>query len=256
VTTPTHDSLQRQWSDGVFADGSRSHLLTDDALVQYLVRWRLSSAMTRLRRVAPDLDEHSSILVLCSGDGFEGSHLADLGYRDVTVSDLSVFGVRSALERDPRLRGVVLNATTPGVRDRSVDVVIVQDGLHHLVSPVAGFVEMLRICRRAAVFLEPHDSFAGRRAGTTWEVNGDAVNYVFRWNRQLVDQVANSYLGPDSCVNHSFSFWHHNVHLDRLGRRLGGGHRAVRVIDTLKRTGDRVLPRSGNQFCGTIVKLR
>ncbi len=253
MSTPTHDALQRQWADDVFANGPRSHLLSDDELVQYLVRWRLTDAMARLRRAAPDLTDQSSILVLCSGDGFEGTHLADLGYANVTVSDLSPFGVRSATERDPRLRGVVLNATSAGIRDHSFDVVIVQDGLHHLQSPVAGFVEMLRIARRATCFLEPHDSFAGRTIGRSWEVNGDAVNFVFRWDRRLVDQVASSYLGRDACTNLSYSYWHHNVHLDRLGRRLGGGARSVRVIDLLKRTIDRALPGLGNLFCGMVV---
>ncbi len=256
MTTTDHDAEQRRWADELFEDGTRSYLLDDDPLVQYLVRWRLDHSAERLLAAVPDLDTDSSVLVLCAGDGFEGTQLADLGFTDVTVSDISPLGVRAALERDPRLGGVVLNALTTGVRDEGFDIVVIQDGLHHLQSPVGGFIEMLRISRRAALFLEPHESVAGRRFGRAWEEHGSATNFVFRWNSRMVEQVASSYLGRDSFTNLSESFWHHNLHLDRLGRRLGGGTRSVRVLDVLKRTADSLLPGQGNLFCGMVVKRR
>jgi hypothetical protein len=135
-----------------------------------------------------------------------------------------------------------------------VDLVIVQDGLHHLRSPVQGFTEMLRTARIAACFLEPHDSLSGRLLGKRWETNGDAINYVFRWNRRLVDSIASSYLGPDGFESCSFSFWHHNVVLGRFGDAMGGGSRAVALLKLLKNASDAVASRLGNQFCGLVIK--
>jgi ubiquinone/menaquinone biosynthesis C-methylase UbiE len=254
MTNANHDAEQRRWADEVFEAGTRSYLLDDDPLVQFLVRWRLDHSVRRLLSEVRDLTTDSSVLVLCAGDGFEGTQLADLGFRDITISDISLLGVQAAMKRDDRLHGLVLNANAAGVRDRSFDIVVIQDGLHHLQSPVAGFTEMLRISRRAALFLEPHESWSGRTFGRAWEEHGTATNFVFRWNRRMVEQVASSYLGRTPFTNLSESFWHHNLHLDRLGRHLGGGERAVRLLAAVKRVADTTLPNRGNLFCGLVVK--
>jgi len=247
---------QRASFNATFSHGSRSHVTSKDPLTRYLVTWRLKTALLRLQDVAPDLNMSSSILVMCAGEGLEGTVLCDLGYTDVTVSDISDVGVAEALRRDPRLKGLTLNAERAELAGESYDVVVVQDGLHHLPSPVAGFTEMLRICRRAAVFLEPHNSLAGRRLGREWEINGNAVNYVFRWDRRLVEQVSSSYLGRAMSVNLSFSFWHHNVGLEGLGRKIRPVRAAKPAIAATKRILDAVGGRFGNQFCGIVVKSR
>jgi ubiquinone/menaquinone biosynthesis C-methylase UbiE len=250
-----HAQRQQAQSDLRFAHGSREHVTSTDPTVQYLVRWRLSEAVRRLRRHAPHaVSEGSSVLVLCAGEGFEGTVLCDLGFRDVTVSDISEAGVRAARERDPRLNTLQLSAEAADLPDGSFELVVIQDGLHHLQNPVRGFTEMLRIASRAALFLEPHDSLVGRVIGTAWEVNGEARNYVFRWDRRLVHDVAASYLGTDAFNNLSFSFWHHNVHYARLAERLGGGSASLRTIKVLKGVLDAPLGRFGNQFCGLLVK--
>ena len=204
--------------------------------------------------MAPDLTDHPSVLFLCAGDAGEATTLADLGVLDITISDLSSAGIHAALKADGRLKGFVANALDTGAEDGSYDVVVVQDGLHHLPEPVKGFTEQLRIARRAAFFLEGADSFAGRKCGLEWEAEDGYVNHVFRWNRRMVDQVAKSLLGHDAFDNGSFSFWHHNIKLAALGDRLGGGEKAVRRVDRLKSLADKALPTSGNQFCGLVVK--
>jgi ubiquinone/menaquinone biosynthesis C-methylase UbiE len=250
-----HWQRQKIQHDLVYKAGSRSHVTSDDPLLQYITRWRLKEGLRRLVMNANDrLNTDSSILVLCAGEGNEGSVLCDLGYRNVTVSDISDAGVAEAVNRDKRLRGLVLNAERADVPDNSFDILVVQDGLHHLQSPVGGFTEMLRIARTAVLFLEPHDAIIGRAIGTKWEKNGDAVNYVFRWTKRLVQDVASSYLGPDSFKNLSFSFCHHNPLFLKLGKTLGGGYFALSTIRFLKFILDSLLAKSGNQFCGLVVK--
>jgi SAM-dependent methyltransferase len=240
-------------SEAVFGAGPRAHVVSTDPLVRYVVRWRLLEAVRRLTRVT-DVSESTSLLVLCAGEGLEGTVLADAGFGRVTVSDLSPAGVEAALTRDPRLQGRVLNAEDTGLPDGSFDVVVVQDGLHHLRRPVGGFTEMLRLARRAALFLEPHDAWSGRRLGREWETNGPSTNYVFRWSRSLVDDVAKSYLGPDSFENLSYPFWHHNIQLVRLGRLAGGGRSGRAAVAATKRTLDTIARGAGNSFCGLVVK--
>lgn len=244
----------RSHFDARYEHGSRQLVTSSDALVRYLTRWRIERAWRELRRRAPDITTHSSVLFMCAGDAGEATALADLGVTNIVICDLSENGVRAAVRADPRLGGFVSDALDSGLADGSYDVVVVQDGLHHLREPTKGFTEMLRIARRAAVFLEGHDSLSGRVVGREWELEGSMMNFVFRWNRRLVDQVAKSYLGRDAFENASFSFWHHNVHLAALGNRLGGGAKAGRHVRLLKRIADTVLPRAGNQFCGMVIK--
>jgi hypothetical protein len=250
-----HIQRQRQASEHTFAQGSRAHVLTNNPLVRYLTRWRLEQS---IKRLSQHLGERFSwdweVLVLCAGEGYEGSILCDLGFHRVTVSDLSENGVRAALTRDPRLQGQSANAECLPFSDQSFGLVVIQDGLHHLTRPTLGFTEMLRVAEHAAFFLEPHDSLIGNRIGTRWEKNNGATNYVFRWTRKLVQDVASSYFGHDRFDNLSLAFWHHNIVLERVGRLLGGGRRAVRMVGAAKWVMDTLFGRWGNQFCGMIVR--
>lgn len=254
TTSPDHQRRQAAYSDGVYARGPRPHVTTRDPLVRYLVEWRLKTAVERLRGAAGErLHSGSRIIVMCSGEGLEGTLLSDMGFTDVTVADISPVAIEQALKRDPRLKGTVVDLDRLALPDDSYDLALVQDGLHHLQDPVRGFTEMLRISTTAVVFLEPHNSLAGRMVGRTWEYSGDAVNYVFRWTRRLVQDVASSYLGPDSFRNLSFAFWHHNVMFEKIGRRFGS-RLSVPVMRAAKALFDRALPASGNQFCGIVLK--
>ncbi len=249
-----HWQRQRFEQNANFASGSRAFVTNNDPFVQYLVRWRLGEGLRRLARGTNGrITNGSNILVMCAGEGFEGSVLCDMGFTNVTVSDISEVGVAQAIERDKRLKGLVINAENANIDSNSFDVVVVQDGLHHLQSPIQGFTEMLRIARIGVLFLEPHDSLVGKIIGTKWEKNGDAINYVFRWKKKLVQDVSCSYLGHDQFQNLSFAFWHHSVWFHKLGKSLGGSA-AVGVVRFIKFFLDIVLGRAGNQFCGLIIK--
>jgi len=256
ITVSGSEYLERQRShtDAYFAGGPRPHSVSDDAFTQYIFEWRIRSAIDRLQKRDASLGPDSSFLILCAAEGHEGSVLCDLGFRNVTVSDISPVALRVALNRDPRLRGQVLLAEELDLPAAAFDVVFVQDGLHHLRNPVQGFTEMLRVCARAAIFLEPHDCWLGRTIGTQWERNGDAVNYVFRWSRKLVDDIACSYLGQDRFRNLSFSFWHHTSRYAQLGKYLGGKRLALGTLRSLKFLLDHTLSQFGNQFCGIILR--
>lgn len=249
-----HWQRQKLEHDAVFAASPRPHVATTNPVVRYVSEWRMKEGVRRLQKASNGrLTQHSSILVMCSGLGFEGSFLCDIGYQNVTVSDISDIGVQEATRGDHRLKGLTLNAENVELPDRVFDVVIVQDGLHHLQSPVRGFTEMLRIAKVGVMFLEPHDSLVGNLIGTKWEKNGEAINYVFRWTSKLVEDVTSSYLGEGNFRNLSFSFWHH-YSLVVPGKLLGGGIFAATMLGAAKSLLDFLLGRWGNQFCGLVVR--
>jgi SAM-dependent methyltransferase len=251
-----HWQKQKAYHDEYFANqGTRSHVTSQDPLVRDVVRWRLEETVRRLVRAsAGRITKENSVLVLCSGEGLEGTVLADLGFADVTVSDLSEHAVNAAVARDNRLKGRVINAERSDVSAGTYDVVIVQDGLHHLASPVHGFLEMLRICRVGCAFLEPHDSLPGRLLGSRWERNGDAINYVFRWDSRLVEKVTSSFFASEHFTNVSFSYWHHNNSYAKIGKIITRPKLAILAVRIIRTTLGIVLPGWGNQFSGVILK--
>jgi SAM-dependent methyltransferase len=110
--------------------------------------------------------------------------------------------VREAVEQDPRLCFEIANAECLPYDSGSFDAVLCKETLHHLPRPVLGLYELLRVCRRATVFVEPWDCALGRmldRFGlaTRYERNqpsnaGGRSNYVYRWSRRSLENLLRS----------------------------------------------------------------
>lgn len=194
-----------------------------------------------------------SALTICGGVGGEASYLADRGFGQVTNSDFSARALEVARRRDGRLEVRTIDIENNDVPDESYDVVMVQDGLHHLTRPVQGFNEMIRMASKAAVVIEPHLSLVGRVIGTEWEKVGDAVNYVFRWDHDLFAQTARSQLVREPAEIWTLRLWDHNQAVSKLSNwtsnesiKMGISQTAYRALTPFN--------RFGNMFLGVLVK--
>jgi ubiquinone/menaquinone biosynthesis C-methylase UbiE len=229
---------------------------TASEAVRYSRDRRLRIALDRLQQVTGESLEGFSSLVVCGGAGGEGSYLANRGIRDVTVSDFSPKALAHCEARDPRLATRVLDAEALDLEDESYELVLVQDGLHHLSRPTLGLTEMLRVARRAVIVIEPHAGLVARMLGREWERIGDAVNYVFRWDERLLVQTVRSYLLERPCAVEDHRLWDYPMLLPLLTRRVGGQARASALQQAIYRvlnatSGSRAL---GNMMVGVIVK--
>ena len=103
-------------------------------------------------------------VTICGGSGMDAEFLACVG-ASVISTDISLGAAQRTRERARRygfdVLPVVADAEALPLRDRSVDLLYVHDGLHHLASPQAGIREMLRTSRLAISINEP------ARAGAT-----------------------------------------------------------------------------------------
>jgi ubiquinone/menaquinone biosynthesis C-methylase UbiE len=97
-------------------------------------------------------------LTVCGGSGMDAEFLASAG-ATVISSDLSLGAARRVRERANRhgsaIAPIVADVEHLPFADRSVDLVYVHDGLHHLENPSAGVAEMARVARRAVSINEP-----------------------------------------------------------------------------------------------------
>jgi SAM-dependent methyltransferase len=130
-----------------------------------LYGWLLTEKFRRsvVRLALRDL----TALTVCGGSGMDAEFLARAGAR-VISSDISFGAARRARERGQR-HGVPFDVIVADVErlpfpDRSIDVVYVHDGLHHLERPLDGLAEMARVARLAVSVTEPARAAATRLA--------------------------------------------------------------------------------------------
>lgn len=97
-------------------------------------------------------------LTVCGGSGMDAEFLARTG-ASVISSDISLEAARRTRERARRhgvsIASIVADIEQLPFRDRSVDLVYVHDGLHHLEDPHIGLGEMARVARRSVSITEP-----------------------------------------------------------------------------------------------------
>jgi glycosyltransferase involved in cell wall biosynthesis/SAM-dependent methyltransferase len=142
----------------------------------------------KVRRAVAPIRSHlvgATALTVCGGSGMDAEYLARYG-ASVVSSDLSVGAAARARARfagrELKARSVVADVEHLPFKDRSVDLVAVHDGLHHLEDPHAGLSEMARVARRWVVITEPAQAWITRlaiRLGLALEVEA-AGNRVIR----------------------------------------------------------------------------
>jgi glycosyltransferase involved in cell wall biosynthesis/SAM-dependent methyltransferase len=124
----------------------------------------------KFRRAVSPIRPHLvgvSALSVCGGSGMDAEFLERTG-ATVTTSDLSLGAATRAKTRADRyglgIQSIVADVEHLPYADRSIDLVAVHDGLHHLVDPYAGLSEMARVARRWVVVTEPAQAAITRLA--------------------------------------------------------------------------------------------
>jgi SAM-dependent methyltransferase len=246
---------QREASENAFRREPASRWnfnFTDDRLIRYLRDRRIGVALGIVSNRGALSPGRDSALVVCGGVGGEGTYLLRRGFKDVTVSDISPAALAVCAEQEPRITCRVLNAEDMSeVPAAAYDLVLVQDGLHHLPRPALGLTEMLRVARRAVIVIEPYEALVAKLIGTTWEQHDDAVNYVFRWTGSSFTSVVRSYLGQGADVVH-VRLWDHGAAIHRIVRVLPESSqlRAAKLAYGLLGP----FNRAGNQMIGVVIK--
>lgn len=156
-----------------------------------LYRWLLAEKFRRSLAGLPFRAEGLTAVTICGGSGMDAELLARAG-ASVISTDISLGAARRTRQRAERygvdVLPVVADAEVLPFRDRSVDLVYVHDGLHHLDSPQAGIREMLRTSRLAISINEPARARAtllAARVGLS-EHYEEAGNFIARLDPEML----------------------------------------------------------------------
>lgn len=145
-----------------------------------------------------------SILAVCANYR-EAFAFKKFPFEQILITGLSNPDERlaGAIEADLRISYQRQNCESISLDSRSFDLVFCKEGLHHLARPVLGFYEMLRLSRKAVIFIEPYDTALGRMfeildLSTKYEPNQgfnihSRVNFVYRWDKRHLQSILNSY---------------------------------------------------------------
>lgn len=150
-----HKAAQSAWFDReTLADFEIERPTGSPALYQFLLAEKFRRSIQPFHG---RLDGWTALTV-CGGSGMDAEFLATAG-ASVISSDISLGAAARVRERAAR-HGVAILPIVADVEhlpfaDRSVDLVYVHDGLHHLEDPSAGIAEMARVARRAVCISEP-----------------------------------------------------------------------------------------------------
>ena len=229
---------------------------TKEPLTRFLRDRRLRLAVRYLTKyLSVDIDKIKDwkILIICGGVGGEGIFFSNMGFRNTTNSDFSENALKVCSTLAPHIKTLQLNAESLELPDKSFDLVVVQDGLHHLSRPVLGFTEMLRVAKKAVVVIEPHSGFIAKLLGREWEKCGNTYNFVFRWNKKILEQATKSYLLKN--VNHikDLRIWDHSTAMLKIINFFPGTLqlKLAKLIYALLNT---FFGRFGNNMVGIVIK--
>lgn len=105
-------------------------------------------------------------------------------------------------------------------KEKSFDLVFIKEAIHHVSRPVLSLYECLRVAKKAVIFIEPRESLFGKffeKLGLTsqYEKNQSGNqrfrdNFVYRWNKNELTKILNSYYLESGYQLHLLSCWMSN----------------------------------------------
>ena len=187
-----------------------------------LYRWMLDQKFARSVSGLGSMLPGATVLTVCGGSGMEAEFLAAHAATVITA-DISLESAKRAQARGHRhnvdLISIVADAEALPFANRTVDVVYVHDGLHHLEEPDRGLAEILRVARLAVSINEPADAVATRvamKVGLSEKVE-EAGNQVARMNvREILSRLENEGFQPIVVSRFAIVYRHVPGRLSRL----------------------------------------
>ena len=227
---------------------------------------RLSFYETVVEKVIAN--KHATVLI-CGGGPNDASVFKNLGYTNVTVSNLD-----ERMQGDEYLpyKWQFENAEQLSYKDGSFDYVVTHAAIHHASSPHRMVTEMYRVAAKGMLAFESRDSFTMRfleRTNMTQTYEHAAVyyndckfggvnnteipNYIYRWTEREIEKTIRSY-APH--VKNKFSYWYHAAFpcTPELEKNGGMKYLLLKIAKPFFFLFTKLFPKQQNQFAFYVEK--
>jgi ubiquinone/menaquinone biosynthesis C-methylase UbiE len=185
----THKSQQAEYYDSI---DEEFELTRPHGLPSFYGRFLMEKFRRSVNRIGNV--RGLTALTVCGGSGMDAEFLARAG-AEVIASDISLGAAKRTRERSRRfgfpITSIVADIENLPFEDKSIDIVYVHDGLHHLSNPETGLAEMARVARYAVSVTEPAIAAVtqlGVKVGVAQEIE-EAGNRVERLTPNRVEAV-------------------------------------------------------------------
>jgi len=149
-------------------------------------------------------NDFGSVLALGSSH-IEAEELIKYPFKKIVLSGFAAptEKTKEIIKKDKRVSYQTENIEKLSFKSQSFDLVFVKEALHHVPRPILGLYEMLRVSKKAVIFIEPGESLLGSildwlKLSSKYETNqaGNQKfrdNFVYRWNKKEIVKMLNSY---------------------------------------------------------------
>jgi len=198
------------------------------------------------------------VVALCSNQQ-EAMAFSKYDFEEILLTGINPPGdaLLAAIDRDNRISYRRQNSECLDIGSGTFDLVICKEGIHHLARPVLGVYEMLRITKSHIVIIEPANTLVNvllMRLGlaSDYEKNLDCNincrdNYVYRWSRDRLRDLLNSYYLESGYELHIISGW-------MSGKLTAHKSKAVRVLSAFLGAIASYIPGSPGNYMTAVIK--
>jgi len=135
----------------------------------------------------------------------EAEEMIKFPFKKIVLSGVTEPDIKTKeiMKLDKRVTYIKQDLENLSYKPSSFDLVFVKEALHHVPRPVKGLYEMLRVAKKAAIFIEPEESSVGNffsffNLDSKYERNQKGNlrfrdNFVYRWRKREIIKLLNSY---------------------------------------------------------------
>jgi tetratricopeptide (TPR) repeat protein len=130
----------------------------------------------RMIDFARTLDPKAKWLTIGDQKGHDYWMLSELGFEDVTASNLFDDSLFQSSKVNPIKKYRAFNAEKIDASDCSYDYILCKEALHHMPRPYMALYEMLRVANKAVFVIEPQDPFIDYKATNSTPIYREVIS--------------------------------------------------------------------------------
>jgi SAM-dependent methyltransferase len=135
----------------------------------------------------------------------EAEELTKFPFKKIVLSGITSPDekTKKIMKQDKRVSYKIEDMEKISFKNQSFDLIFVKEAIHHVPRPILALYEMLRLTKKAVIFIEPNETFIGNFFnffGLTSNYEKNQVgnkkyrdNFVYRWRKEEVIKILNSY---------------------------------------------------------------